>query len=141
MFYGLGRCCPPNTPTPEETRRAVDSYKHAILLHIEAPASTNRDALIDKFVNTAVDLELKLFKEGYYKALALTAGPCLGCPDYLKACSRGKGNPRAHALRARPSMEACGIDVYQTVRNNGMFVVTLSEKTETQNKYCLVLVD
>ena len=42
---------------------------------------------------------------------------------------------------ARPSMEGCGIDVYQTARNNGFFIKTLSEKTETQNAYCLMLVD
>ena len=38
-------------------------------------------------------------------------------------------------------MEACGIDVYRTARNNGCFIQPLKEKTETQNNYCLLLVD
>jgi len=38
-------------------------------------------------------------------------------------------------------MEACGIDVYQTVRNNGLFIQPLREKEETQNIYSLMLVD
>jgi hypothetical protein len=38
-------------------------------------------------------------------------------------------------------MESCGIDVFQTARNNGFFIQTLKEKTETQNLYCLMLVD
>ena len=38
-------------------------------------------------------------------------------------------------------MEACGIDVFQTARNNGFFIETLREKTETQNLYCIILVD
>ncbi|MBW1978843.1 MAG: DUF2284 domain-containing protein, partial [Deltaproteobacteria bacterium] len=44
-------------------------------------------------------------------------------------------------LRARPSMEGCGIDVYQSARNNGFFVRPLREKEETQNNFCLLLVD
>ncbi|MFZ3114223.1 MAG: hypothetical protein WA121_01320 [Syntrophales bacterium] len=38
-------------------------------------------------------------------------------------------------------MEACGIDVYQTARANGFMINTLREITETQNWYCLRLVD
>jgi hypothetical protein len=38
-------------------------------------------------------------------------------------------------------MEACGIDVFQTARNNGFFIRTLREKAEAQNIYCLLLVD
>jgi hypothetical protein len=38
-------------------------------------------------------------------------------------------------------MEACGMDVFQTARNNGFFIKTLSQKTETNNEYCLMLVD
>jgi len=38
-------------------------------------------------------------------------------------------------------MEACGIDVYQTARNNGFSIETLRERTQTQNHYCLMLID
>ena len=31
--YGLSHCCPPNTPTHEETRQVLDSYEHALLFH------------------------------------------------------------------------------------------------------------
>jgi len=43
--------------------------------------------------------------------------------------------------QARPSMESCGIDVFQTARNNGFYIDTLRDKSETQNNYCLMLVD
>jgi len=78
-----------------------------------------------------------MFKDGYYKALLFLAGPCTLC----KECGKLKGNPCEFGDRARPAMEACGIDVYQTARNNGFFIETLREKTETQNAYCLMLVD
>ena len=31
--FGTRLCCPPNTPTPYVTRRLIDSYQKAILLH------------------------------------------------------------------------------------------------------------
>jgi len=44
-------------------------------------------------------------------------------------------------IHARLSMEACGIDVYAAARGNGFPVQPLREKGETQNDYCLLLVD
>jgi len=83
------------------------------------------------------DLEGEMFKDGYYKAFVFLAGSCTLC----KECAKLKGTPCAFGDRARPSMEGCGIDVYQTARNNGFFIETLREKTQTQNVYCLMLVD
>lgn len=31
--FGLSYCCPPHTPTPDVTRRVIDSYDKVILLH------------------------------------------------------------------------------------------------------------
>ena len=38
-------------------------------------------------------------------------------------------------------MEACGIDVFQTARNNGFVIETLQQENETRNNFCLILVD
>lgn len=38
-------------------------------------------------------------------------------------------------------MEACGIDVFATVRSNGLEINTLREKGEIQNHFGLLLVD
>jgi hypothetical protein len=38
-------------------------------------------------------------------------------------------------------MEASGIDVFQTARNNGFYIVPLREKSDTRNIYCLLMVD
>jgi predicted metal-binding protein len=35
--YNSNYCCPPYTPTPEETRKILDSYRRALLFHIELP--------------------------------------------------------------------------------------------------------
>jgi predicted metal-binding protein len=44
-------------------------------------------------------------------------------------------------MNDRPSIESVGIDVYQTARNSGFPIAPLKEKKETQNLYCLMLVD
>ena len=40
--YGKSHCCPPETPTPDQTRAVIDSYHHAILFHYEAPRVPGR---------------------------------------------------------------------------------------------------
>ena len=135
--YGKSYSCPPDTSTPEETRTLIDSFHRAILFHLEAPMTPDRGKSLSAYLDMLIDLEGEMFKDGYYKAMVFLAGPCMLC----KECGKIKGEPCTFGARARPSMEGCGIDVYQTARNNGFFIETLSEKTETQNIYCLMLVD
>ena len=135
--YDKSYFCPPHTSTPEQTRAIIDSYHRAILFHIEAPKTPDRGKRFKKYFGMLTDLEEDMFKDGFYKAFVYLAGPCHLC----KECARLEGVPCKFRDRARPSMEACGIDVYQTVRNNGFFIETLREKAQTQNIYCLTLVD
>jgi predicted metal-binding protein len=135
--FDKGYCCPPHTPTPEETRKILDYYNRAILFHIEVPHMLEREKLYRRYFDRLVTLEGNLFKDGYYKAFLFLSGPCRIC----KTCAKQEGTACNFLYRARPSMEGCGIDVYQTARNNGFFIKTLREKTETQNEYCLMLVD
>lgn len=129
--------CPPHTPTPEETRSALDSFHRAILFRKEAPYSKERGRDITAYHEMLVQLEGEVFKDGYYKAFVMLAGPCGLC----KECGSVTGVPCRNPGKTRPAMEAFGIDVYQTVRNNGLFITPLREKTETQNIYSLMLVD
>jgi len=135
--YKNSHCCPPGTPTPDEMRSILDCYQSAILFHVEAPRTPERGKKLQDFFKFLVDLEGEMFKDGFYKAFVLVAGPCSLC----KECSKVKGAVCYFPQKARPSMESCGIDVYQTARSNGFFIQTLREKTETQNIYCLMLVD
>jgi len=135
--YGLSHSCPPSTPTPEETRKILDGYGQAILFHLEALKAPDRRERAGQLMASLVELEGEIFKDGYYKAFALLAGPCGLC----KECAKIKDKPCHFGHKARPSMESFGIDVYQTARNNGFPIQPLREKTETQNKYCLMLVE
>ncbi len=135
--YNISHCCPPSTPTPEETRRVLDCYKRAILFHIVSPQSPDRGKRNMAWFDMLVTMEGELFKDGYYKSFVYLAGPCPLCRNCTKANNESCNLPG----KARPSMESCGIDVFQTARNNEFYIETLRDKTETQNLYCLMLVD
>lgn len=137
--YGRSYGCPPDTPTPEMTRDLLDSYNRAVLIHVPAAktAGTSRRRTLHAVFERLVSLEGEMFKDGFYKVFLFLAGPCGLC----KECGKLTGEACRFGSQARPSMEACGIDVYQTARNNGFFIQPLREKGETQNNYCLLLVD
>ena len=135
--YDKSYCCPPDTPEPEQTREIIDSYNRSILFHRESPKVEGRPRPYREYLDRLIELEGEMFKDGYYKALVLLCGPCHLC----KECGKIKGDPCAFGHRARPAMEACGIDVYQTARNNGFFIEPLHDRDQTRNLYCLMLVD
>ena len=134
--YDHSYCCPPHTPTPEETRKILDAYNRALLFHIETLSSKDRGKRRN-FLQMLIDLEGEMFKDGYYKAFVFLAGPCNLC----KECGKVTGTSCNHGDKVRPSMEACGIDVFQTARNNDCHIKTLREETEPRNTFCLMLVD
>jgi predicted metal-binding protein len=117
----------------------IDSYQRAILYHLEAPQKEDRSRrkLAIKWYEMLTVLEGEMFKDGYYKAFVFLAGHC----DLCEKCGKLEGKPCKFSDRRRPSMEASGIDVYQTARNNDFFIKTLREKMETWNIFCLMLVD
>ncbi|MCX5852742.1 MAG: DUF2284 domain-containing protein [Deltaproteobacteria bacterium] len=135
--YDYSYCCPPDTPTYEETRKVLDSYRRALLFHIQTSLTPGRSRLLKKFRHSLIDLEGEIFKDGYYKAFVFLAGPC----DVCRECGKVTGDACSHRYGARPSMEACGIDVFQTARNNGFHIETLRNETEPRNTFCLMLVD
>ncbi len=124
--YGTSLCCPPHTPRPAETRAVIDGYERAILFE----AGRHEPKTI------AVRLEREAFLAGYYKAFGLGAGPCELCRE---ACAFEEGC--RHAERARPSMEACGIDVFATARANGFRIDVVRHRGDESHFFGVVLLD
>jgi predicted metal-binding protein len=123
--YESSLVCPPNTPTPEETRAMLDEYSAAILFM--TPSGDTK--------SIAVALERIVFLAGHYKALGLGAGPCELC----KQCAFDEGC--RHPDQARPSMEACGIDVFATARGNGFPIEVVRDYSQPQHYYGVVMVE
>ena len=128
-------CCPPRTPTPDMTRKVIDSYQKAILLHQRLPKRKTRWAKFDNFTKSIVRLEIEIFLNGYYKAWSIGSGPC----DLCKECNLS-GSCK-HGYEARPSMEACGIDVFKTARDNGFHIEVVRTHHDEMNIFGLILVE
>lgn len=123
--YGSSLCCPPNTPTSDDTRKVLDDFQAAVLAHFK-PGS--------RLTKSMVSLEREAFLSGFYKAFAFGAGPCNLC----KSCP---ASGCRHPDKARPSMESCGIDVYSTARNNGFPIEVVRDEHSQRNYYGLLLVE
>jgi predicted metal-binding protein len=122
--YGRSLTCPPESPTPEETRRVLGFYRSALLVH--GSHYTDIHSMIPI-------LEREIFLDGHFKAFGMGAGPCNLCKSCAKLCR--------HPEKTRPAMEACGIDVYATVRNNGYPIDVLKTQQCNGNYYGIVLIE
>ena len=131
--YGQCLTCPPHSPTPETTRKVLDEYQVAILLH-----GDNWESVRD----IARTLERKMFLAGYYKAFAFVCGPCWLCKECVVTKQKqGKVVECKHPDLARPAMEAAGIDVFATARAAGLPIEVVQSEGCPQNYYALVLVE
>ena len=124
--YGSSLLCPPHSPKPEETRAVLDGYKRAILIH------GGKTMDIRQLVT---DLEREAFLGGFYKAFGLACGPCQLC----KKCALDEGC--RHPERARPAMEACGIDVFKTARTARFPIDVVTDYDSGVNYYGLLLLE
>ncbi|MFX0099740.1 MAG: DUF2284 domain-containing protein [Candidatus Hodarchaeota archaeon] len=128
--YGKRLTCPPYSPTPETTSKVIANYEWALLSKL-VPEPPDHDHAITH--EQVASLERAIFLDGYHAALGLACGPCPICKKCnLKQCA----NPRL----ARPSMEACGIDVYKTARNAGFEIRVVKKRSEQPTYFTLVLI-
>jgi len=129
--FGMRLCCPPYTPTPDQTQKVINSYKKAILIH----RNIGKGERTKGFNEAIVRLEIEIFLNGYYKAWSMGSGPCRLCKecDPTGICK--------HGYEARPSMEACGIDVFKTARDNGFPIEVVRTRKEERNIFGLILVE
>ncbi|RJS76341.1 hypothetical protein CW712_02165 [Candidatus Bathyarchaeota archaeon] len=69
-------------------------------------------------------MERKIFLAGYPAALAFSSSSCPLC----EKCNV-EGSYRVKPLEAKPSMEACGISVFETASNAGYRIEVLRSKS------------
>ena len=123
--YGRRLSCPPHSPTPEQTQAVLDCYKTGILMEGE----------LWKVDPVLVAIERDVFLSGYYKAWSMGEGPCHQCDS----CALGAGCRFPQQLR--PSMEASGIDVFQTLLNNDIDAQVATDYDCAVRYWGLVLVE
>jgi len=142
--YGLNLMCPPNVMSVQEFRGILARYSWVILIQIEELIPTEMMKEIrqaddvatlyksirfkDSYKKTFDPIKLKLhrivhkvesqaFALGYRFATGFIAGSCKLCTECV---AKNSQESCRHPFRARPSMEAVGIDVFKTAQNAGL---------------------
>lgn len=146
--YGRHLMCPPNLISLDDFRRTLKAYRSAILVQLEAGVDSVDKSkhkldgrLTDQLHRKAGahtserrlhaiigDLETLAFKSGFYMAAGLIGSECLLCEECVGQASN---EACRHPFRARPSMQALGIDVIRTSRRAGL-AVEFSSKTKVR---------
>ncbi|MFH1091249.1 MAG: DUF2284 domain-containing protein [Pseudomonadota bacterium] len=129
--FGYGVCghCPPHTLTPAELREVLKKYQWAIFFTKDVPPEVivrdratikERTAAYMDLIDIVNQIESLAFYDGYYLSVGFSAGSCRHtfCAKD-QTCRVMEGGRCRFPLKARPSMEAVGFDVYKLVAASG----------------------
>jgi len=136
--YGTKPVCPPNMPGIDECRRFFNEYSKVLIIRITKKAHhRNEDSnvfaeLDDKLMN----FEKALFYEGYHKVMALPATICDRC-----AVCAVTAEDCHHKEKARPTPEALGVDVFETIHKIGYPLEVLSDFEQPMNRYIFMMIE
>jgi len=149
--YGLSVHCPPYTQDLDQIRKIISNYKYAILIKLDVPPqdmagpdAKKRRAWTPygmKRYEIVGKLESEAFHDAYHFALAFVGGSCkiYFCPNV--ECSALKPGQACRApLKARPSMEAVGMDVYTMAAKVGWNIYPIGERTPPSEVACGVFI-
>lgn len=124
--FGRVLTCPPCSPTTDEMSALLMDYRKALLIHVKNPQNVHAIAL---------NLEHSCRSKGFYKAFALCSGPCKLC----EVCTID--TVCKYPDKARPAMQACGIDIRQTVSNSGWDTAVACQPCSDEHDIGMVLLD
>lgn len=150
--FNYGRCvyCPPYAPEPEFMRKALSRFHWAVLVKKDVtPVEDLAD--IGRFFPHAVghyreiadivsEIETLAFADGYYLDLGFAAGSCQNHLCNGMMCQVLDSGLCRFPLRARPSMEGVGIDVYGLVTRVGWEICPIYESVDPKLVPCASLV-
>jgi predicted metal-binding protein len=128
--FGYNNCaqCPPHAPKPVEIRQLLKGYSSGVLFVSRVSSKLlkrdrndkERMAAFRSILEIVSKLESAAFYDGHYLAVGFGAGSCFSslCDPKL-GCQVLKGEKCRFPLKARPSMEAVGMDVYRMIASSG----------------------
>ncbi|MCU0821612.1 MAG: DUF2284 domain-containing protein [Spirochaetes bacterium] len=144
--FGKKLCCPPYSPSPQETRELLNEYCKALLIGFKGDADAGNKIKHHREMGHAlVKIERQAFLSGREKALVLSAGSCYFCDKCIvqdlpldTPIEAARAQCRHHKLM-RPSLEALGIDVFSTVKKAGLELEVINEKNLEKVKHFGIL--
>jgi len=104
--FGQSLCCPPYSPTPDKTRKVIDSYREAILLHCGLRKGEKRGQKAKIFKDAVVRLEIEMFWAEYYKPGAWDAAPATFAKNVMHRAPAGMGTKQGLRWRHVASMSS-----------------------------------
>ncbi len=145
--FGRYLNCPPFIFSVEDTKKFLECYEKAIITRFEVdsdfetPPEDLHKFLVEKAKSSCekmLEFEKKAFCFGYYKAFALyplSCGYCSVCnaENEVKICENRE--------KIRPSVEAVGIDVFQTARNAGYKIEVLNTSKTKVTLYGILMLE
>lgn len=120
--YGKSIYCPPHIMKPQRFRDLLSKYKNAIFFKIDVSTKTlmskERFNAFRKIYAITTELEAFAIKAGFSQSKGFAAGSCkpVFCPEY-QCQALINGATCRYPDKARPSMEAVGINVFKLVRD------------------------
>ncbi|MBT7070616.1 MAG: DUF2284 domain-containing protein [Anaerolineae bacterium] len=142
--YGYNTCgqCPPHAPKPEEIRQLLKGYSHGLLFVRRVSSDLlkrdrrdkERKAAFRSILEIVSKLESAAFYDGHYLSVGFGSGSCFSslC-DPKMGCQILKGESCRFPLKARPSMEAVGIDVYNLIASSGWDIYPYGSNADPEN--------
>lgn len=134
--YGRYLTCPPYVMDADAFRTTLSKYQWCLLVQVEAEDidSTDKDtggidrAVLKenrdphrpfklKLLEIVERVEASAFKKGMRFAAGFIGGSCVLCD---RCVDDKAADSCRHPFRARPAMEAVGIDVFKTAENAGL---------------------
>ena len=153
--YGSCIMCPPNVMSVSKFREILNCYHVAMMVRSKLPEikleSTLREAWAvegqpphvkylrdhqSRFNDLISEIEILCFTAGYRFAAGLTAGGCILCDECVAIKS---GERCRYPFKARPPIEAVGIDVVATTEKAGMPISF--KQDEAKFSTAIILID
>jgi len=136
--YGQSIYCPPHVMKPQKLRELLTEYENAIIFKIEvAPEmllSEERFNEFRKIYEIAAKLTAFAIEAGFSKSKGFAAGSCkpVYCPEY-QCQALIDGDTCRYPDKARPSMEAVGINVFKLVKDVGWEIHKITENSDPKS--------
>jgi predicted metal-binding protein len=124
--YGRRWSCPPHAMDRDGFEELLQCYSRALLVVGQPPLRSFQERLLE--------LEREAFLGGFEKALAFSGGPCCWCDS----CSEWQCR---YPEKRRPSLEACGCDVFVLAKSCGIPLAPLKSNDDFAQYVGLLLVD
>lgn len=124
--YGKRWSCPPHAMDQAGLEELLGCYSRALLVAGQPPLRDFQEHLLE--------LEKEAFLGGFKKALVFSGGPCCWCEECDDLQCR-------FPEKRRPSLEACGCDVFALAESCGIPIAPLRSSDDFVQYVGLLLVD